>query len=315
MTSDIINSNWFSVYIFHNISFEKVLIEGIQPLIQNMVNSKFITSYFFIRYWDNGPHIRLRVLPSEVLSEERCEYLIIDKLSNYFKKSQHNNTYYSVESHLYNRDYDRYGGLKAMQISEKQFALSTKTVLQVLNNNIHNWEYSTAISIAMQMHLLFARVIFNNRTDILNFFQKIHKNWLGYSVKLDQHANVTNAEIEKTIILFSKSYNNQKQNLEFLIKEMLDGELAEGSWQRHWFEKSVAIQKDYVIAYNSNGIIDNSYFFNFLEKRILFSNDLDNRLYPIYDSLIHMTNNRLGINLRDESFIAFMLFKVLDATK
>jgi hypothetical protein len=34
--------------------------------------------------------------------------------------------------------------------------------------------------------------------------------------------------------------------------------------------------------------------------------------YLVYSSLMHMTNNRLGIHISDESFIAFLIFKGLE---
>src|SRR5689334_7949597 len=154
----IIQSNWISVYIFHDLSFEKVLIELVKPLILQLENESLLLSYFFIRYWENGPHIRLRVLPNCNADQIEIINQIESYSSTYFNGLKEKDLNYSIEFNEYIKESGRYGGKEGILIAEKHFKDSSETVIKILNDYNDEWDYSLAISFALQMHIIFSKV-------------------------------------------------------------------------------------------------------------------------------------------------------------
>jgi hypothetical protein len=55
---------WISLHVYCQADLDRVLIEAIEPTTRKMIRRGQISSRFFLRYWDGGPHARLRVLPA-----------------------------------------------------------------------------------------------------------------------------------------------------------------------------------------------------------------------------------------------------------
>ena len=53
-------SNWLAAYLYYNEPWEQLLTDAIHPYVKTVLTTGIAQQYFFIRYWDRGPHIRLR---------------------------------------------------------------------------------------------------------------------------------------------------------------------------------------------------------------------------------------------------------------
>lgn len=56
---------WSSLHVFYHAdrqATDRLLVEGIRPLVDRLLAEQRIESWFFIRYWEGGPHVRLRLL-------------------------------------------------------------------------------------------------------------------------------------------------------------------------------------------------------------------------------------------------------------
>ena len=71
------NSDWISLHIHRRGGMDHLLMGGVSPLIEHLRREGVLARWFFLRYWDGGPHLRLRLLPNsghnaeEVLSAAR----------------------------------------------------------------------------------------------------------------------------------------------------------------------------------------------------------------------------------------------------
>src|SRR5688572_26222679 len=54
------NKTWLASYLYYNEPWEGFLKNAVSPFVKNVLEEKLAESYFFIRYWERGPHIRLR---------------------------------------------------------------------------------------------------------------------------------------------------------------------------------------------------------------------------------------------------------------
>lgn len=301
-----INSKWVSCYIFHEIKFETIIVQLIDPIIQNLNKSKLIRSYFFIRYWDGGPHIRLRV----ELFDKHCKDKVIFNISNftssYFKVSENN-----IKTILNFNDYipeeDRYGGYKALQIAEKHFNASSEVVISSLVSNYINWDYSTAISCSLKLHIIFARAAFDDIKTSINYFKYLYEKIFINSVRLDSENKVSPLEIEKVKKFFSDSFIKQEKTLNYMSNYLWNEKLTEPyliDWFNYCKISSSELEKS-----ERNNDLKISKWTDFREDKKISSKD--QIIWSIYDGYIHMTNNRLGIYLRDEAFLAYLIMNSL----
>ncbi|MBA2935162.1 hypothetical protein HZF05_13815 [Sphingomonas sp. CGMCC 1.13654] len=67
-----VESSWLAFHVFYHGDQDVLLWRCVKPLIQELRTGGRISEYFFVRYWNGGPHVRLRVkaeLDSSATSE------------------------------------------------------------------------------------------------------------------------------------------------------------------------------------------------------------------------------------------------------
>lgn len=52
---------WLSAYIYYPKPWKYLLVNKLKPFVYGLINERLIHRFFFIRYWERGPHIRLRL--------------------------------------------------------------------------------------------------------------------------------------------------------------------------------------------------------------------------------------------------------------
>src|SRR5438874_11952323 len=55
------NATWRSYHLFRAEPWEEFLCTGVRPLVDELADAGLTEGFFFIRYWERGPHIRLRL--------------------------------------------------------------------------------------------------------------------------------------------------------------------------------------------------------------------------------------------------------------
>ena len=53
---------WLAVYLYYAEPWEKLLTEAVKPFAEQVISEGLADHYFYIRYWERGPHIRLRFM-------------------------------------------------------------------------------------------------------------------------------------------------------------------------------------------------------------------------------------------------------------
>jgi thiopeptide-type bacteriocin biosynthesis protein len=64
MSSRSSADEWASLHIFYNGDLDALLTIALRPALMEMRRTGVITRGFFLRYWNGGPHIRLRLAPT-----------------------------------------------------------------------------------------------------------------------------------------------------------------------------------------------------------------------------------------------------------
>lgn len=126
-----IGSNWLYYQIYCGVSIgDEILREKIREIAFHLTKSKMIGDWFFIRYADPKPHIRLRF---SVLNKSNLGN-IINIIYNSLQYQLDNQFISSIQTDTYEREIERYGD-KTMELSENIFRIDSETTLNFLMFN------------------------------------------------------------------------------------------------------------------------------------------------------------------------------------
>ncbi len=302
---------WISAYLYHAEPWEEFLIKAVKPFVESRTDSLLINEFFYIRYWEKGPHIRLRLKVNEadkaIVEKEVHEYF-----SKWFRhnssRRKYTDTFWQenniVVFETYQPEVVRYGGMEAMVIAEKIFFLSSKIVLQIMQEE-KSWDYQKALTSAICMHLSFIHAAGMNEKEYIPFFSYISQQWL-FSMLRRQPAFQEEYLKHKEHILnaFERSYEQIHNTLIPFMNDFMVGlnniQEYEDAWISDWHEGL----KEYL--QDLKNVLLSGQFTNVDHSGVLKEKNIP-LLWSIYSSLIHMTNNRLGILNRDESYLGFLI--------
>ncbi|MDE2012293.1 MAG: thiopeptide-type bacteriocin biosynthesis protein [Alphaproteobacteria bacterium] len=139
--------SWLSFHIYYT-DHDLILTECIASFVRDFLAADSQRSFFFIRYWDRGPHVRLRLL---VPDQQRREQIVVATIAE-LRAFMHVNpstpprlpTLGGVGSTLeennsvirarYEPEYFRYGGAAAMSIAEDVFRGSSEIALSAISS-------------------------------------------------------------------------------------------------------------------------------------------------------------------------------------
>lgn len=323
--------NWVPVYLYYE-DHNKILVEAVQPFVKEVIENQEAEKYFFIRYWEKGPHIRLRFLcnsqqKEKLISRTRTYF------TEYFKESpskryepdwlnalSEEQKWYpdnSIQFIEYEPETDRYGGPVCLELSELHFQDVSNATLGVMNE-ADDWNYERAMGAAIQMHLSFIYSLGLSERETILLFQRVYNGWLpraftdvfGYQNKLSEEEYKKNVEL--TVKAFDESFKNQKKQLtEFhkIIWEALkEGVEFDSMWLNEWIKKSKYFYTKLSVLYENEKIIIPEYYTKIMSVGI---DEKNQKLFYLYESYIHMINNRLGIMNRDEAFLGYVIINCL----
>ncbi|MBV8688178.1 MAG: thiopeptide-type bacteriocin biosynthesis protein [Alphaproteobacteria bacterium] len=55
---------WICWHLFYHSNQDAILAEAVKPLVDELDAGGHLSGFFFLRYWDGGPHLRLRFRPA-----------------------------------------------------------------------------------------------------------------------------------------------------------------------------------------------------------------------------------------------------------
>jgi thiopeptide-type bacteriocin biosynthesis protein len=152
-------TGWLSAHAFYHGDLDALLTGAVAPLVGELAAADAIDGWFFLRYWEGGPHVRLRIRPAwgrraEVerwvrdrlrgylrthRSPDRMrqhEYLQLapmlaqrERMDRYATRMYRNNT---VSFIPYRREHDRYGDGASVEAVERHFVESSRIALALL---------------------------------------------------------------------------------------------------------------------------------------------------------------------------------------
>lgn len=153
-------SAWVSAHAFFQDDLDLLVTQVVAPLADEFAVEGMASEFFFLRYWEGGPHLRLRVLPSTGVSPLEVQRVIDERFGQYLSRNPSaegmSAAQYealapqlargekmrswtarlypndSVSFIAYRREHERYGHGASIQAVERHFAESSRIALRVV---------------------------------------------------------------------------------------------------------------------------------------------------------------------------------------
>jgi len=295
------NIEWLSAHIFYNgevYSYEadRVILEIVDKFVSLCKRNKFIRQYFFIRYSENGPHIRLRIQgESEILNDiikpalNEFVYQIMPKELVPLNRKE-NPMFISYEP-----EYLRYGGKEAIRIAEKYFFYSSELTISLLKE-VNKGETSERLGKGLLAMIIILNVMFSNKEKVIDVVERYQTGYLS--------TLFGNSEIHQNYLTsFERGFDKQSELLVNFINDFWEG-LIGGvvlpSNLKLFKSRLILIKKELLELNETGKLIPSDSESDFLTKSM--------RIVPSY---IHMMNNRLGISIPEETYLAYLIKRAL----
>lgn len=132
----IVGDNWlyYKIYAGSKTS-DLVLQEIIEPLTKSLLDSGIIDKWFFIRYSDPKPHLRIRFS----CPDSNDVSIVISSLLPTLKEHIDQDLIWKIQMDTYNRELERYGK-NTIEISETLFFYDSILIINLLKINGNNEE-------------------------------------------------------------------------------------------------------------------------------------------------------------------------------
>jgi thiopeptide-type bacteriocin biosynthesis protein len=325
------DDTWLAGHLYYSGNWESFLTQAVSPFIDQVVSQGLATQFFFIRYWERGPHIRLRFKGEMDVLERVVKPQFKQFFLHYYERypSQREEPTWvqdlaaeqrwfpnnSLQFIAYEAEVERYGGPEGIRLSEKQFQASSRAVLALLQDS-ENWGYDRALGAAIQLHLTFAAALGMDAYATAQFYTQVSRHWLNrvYPVASQLTDRERTARQQATLAAYVHTFAHQRTTLvpyhEVLWNALTMGVEFDHPWLNQWRNDMEQLAAALRVAQHSQRLIIPRCFrydpsINITEEK--------QQLWPILESYVHMTNNRLGILNRDESYLGYVMQQSLTA--
>lgn len=327
---------WRAYHVFYGGNPLVVLTECLIPLAEELVAEGLVVEYFYINYWLEGSHVRLRVRVSPKNSAD-VDRRILGGVREYLAQSPSyhpmaelaDNNFYeklfvgeftdadrpmyfhedgtprfaennSVEIRPYEPEWLRYGGEQGMLISEHFFVESTRMAVRAME--LGNLGVRTILlGISTQLTFITALCMLRDLERVADFFVAYHRRWAaGYDANPAYGTEEGRREHAATA-------RGIRRRVLCAAQGILDGNTADlPDFLRDWVQ----------VCTRTRMLVEQAH----AQSPLLFSYDsgvaparsVEDAAWSLCHSFIHMTNNRLMVSVADEAFLAYQLASALD---
>lgn len=333
--------NWISIHIFYYADQNPLIVHCVAPLVEQLREHDLLQQYFFIKYWAEGPHVRLRLLPKEGADVEKIKSIAEahitqflhtypalysinhEKMAPFYKKLflleygedrwiqsygvdgvmpiRPNNTFDYIP---YEPEYERYGGEVGVELAQWHFEHSSDTVANLVRE-INVGVPGMVLGRSAQLMLTFFYGIFEDDTNVLRALDEYIRSWIRADPKAPSRMKQ-----------YAKKYQRMAPALQQRIATIRDFMLgdrlsdshperltkAEENWKNHIQELRVRIKH---LHQQGQLVLP-------LQSQTSTMNSLQATYNYLQSSYVHMTNNRLGIAIPEEIYIAYLLKHTLE---
>lgn len=309
----MMRNNFLSVHLYYSGNLNLFLGESLSTFVAKQTNE--VDSFFFIRYWDRGPHIRLRIK-----THPSCTPTISQKVEQHFQRYFDLNPSFRIEPNypvafpkelrwipndsihyeVYQPELDRYGGNQGISLAEQHFNISSNVALKLIQFiNEQDIEYEQILNLVIPYQLSFVIALGLEKEALILFFKCYFNIWKKRNIDIDYEAT------------YQAVKNNIDENIVFIKQVLQENKDFEDQILNMWMEKN----RFFINAFKEAAIsVHEPHPANHYLLASGISKKWDTSRWSMYIDFLHLFNNRLGINTKDESLIAYIIYRSLENT-
>lgn len=330
--------SWLGMHIFYGANARPMVVDCIRPLVDELTGQGLLDSYFYLNYWQEGPHVRLRLKPRTAADEpavrEAAEAAVqrflktrpaLYEMDAGFRGELHDMLFRleypnggpdellgpdgtvamqpnnSFRYRPYEPEYGKYGGKQGVALAEWHFRHSSDLVIDtVATMNLHL--RPVVLGVASQLMLVMAGTFLPDRRDLIAFFDSYHQFW--------HHAFGGAGFVDN--IDYDGMYLRVAADLDRRFRPILTA-LDQGEqhrlpvFLRGWAEHAAELRRRVTLLAGS-GVLTFAYPEGAEPVTVT---DPQQALIRVLSPYLHMTNNRLYVTLRDEAYLAYLIGRAL----
>jgi len=299
------NKCWLSAYIYfrgagiHKSACDDVILDVIYPFVRTCERHNWISRYFFVRYNENGPHIRLRLLgEDETLRDTVKPQLkkhVQEALRSDLRPKEHGDEI--VHWIPYERETNRYGGQEGVRLAEQFFHCSSEVCFKLLKKS-RGQARSSRLGTGLLSMVVLLYAFSRTQEQAVQLMNQYKEGYLRYKVLDDDQAS----DLQE---IFEEMYEQQGETLSRYVNET-----------KSRLERGVPLT-DALDVYYRNLIEISDRFHDLFQKGLLAKdqavlNSWGQAIRTIIPNYLHMNNNRLGITLLEESYLAYLIARTYE---
>jgi thiopeptide-type bacteriocin biosynthesis protein len=302
---------WLGEHLFHaggiySGACDAVLLEAVEPFVRACESRGWIDRWFFIRYGERGPHVRLRLHGVRAVLERDVAPALRDHLAGLFPgvaegfPEQPSPGPGSGVSHVatvpYEPETDRYGGPEGVLLAEEFFGLSSEAALDLLRGTRRD-ERSSRLGKALLAMVVLVHVFRGSREGAGEFARGYGTGYLRALVPDEERRGVLTRA-------FGGGFEQQADTLTAYVEE---------AWHR--LDSGDALS-DALDRYRAGLEEVRGRFGALLDAGRLSASgsvvtEWERAVAAIVSSYVHMMNNRLGVTIQEESYLAYLIHRSL----
>ncbi|MEU5322048.1 lantibiotic dehydratase C-terminal domain-containing protein [Streptomyces sp. NPDC021056] len=340
MTSTITSEAgaWQATHVFYAANPRPLLIECVRPLVDELEAEGLIASYFFINYWLEGPHVRLRLKPAtpqagpEVRrrTEQAIDAFLAARPALYEVDSGFLNDFYNTlfeiefpgterghymddqgrmklrrnnsrSAEAYEPEYGKYGGPAGIELAEWHFRHSSDLVIDALRTkNLHL--RTVLLGTAAQLMMVMSASFLPGDQELADYLDSYYEFW---HKAFPGTGFIGTTEYDSNYAAMAPDLAARFAGIRAAVGRGEPGALPAflAGWAEHCAELR---DRARVLAADGDLV-----FRSWDGERDETVTDPAVALPLLLSPYMHMTNNRLHVTIRDEAYLSHVLGRCL----
>ncbi len=315
-------TSWLAVHLFFNHpgiytgECDAVVMDTALPFVRRCQEEGWIDGHFFIRYSEHGPHVRLRLHGRTDVLENTVWPALQEHVRGQYPdvafETPDRPAYGPIDdvpegeplriTHAaripYEPETERYGGEEGVRVAERFFEVSSDAVYALLPRTSRT-ERSSRLGKGLLTMVQLIHVMTRSREAAVRWTQQYNLGYLRGVAREEEQR-------EAWLGAFDSGYSTQSETLGAYVEEV---------WSRMDEGESLSEALDLYTegVTEVRGHLEDVFHAGRLGRTEEPFTDWVAAVMAICSSYMHMMNNRLGITIQEESYLAYLINRTLQA--
>ncbi|MER8070529.1 lantibiotic dehydratase C-terminal domain-containing protein [Streptomyces sp. NPDC094034] len=331
-------ADWQAIHIFYAANPQPLLVNCVRPLVAELTADGLLAGHFFINYWLEGPHVRLRLKPLNAAATPEVRRRAEEAISGFLRTrpalyevdsgflNEFYNTLFEIEFpegdrgafmsedgrmnlrpnnsfsyEPYEPEYGKYGGPAGIELAEWHFAHSSDLVMDAFRTmNLHL--RTVLLGTSAQLMMVMAGCFLPEREELGGYLDRYYEFWHN---AFPGTGFIGSKEYDKN---YAEMAPGLGRRFEGIRRAVRTGELGTlPAFLRGWAEHCLELRSRAEELTVGGELVFRSWD-GTRDERVT---DPAVALPLLLSPYMHMTNNRLHVTIRDEAYLSHVLGRVL----